>query len=77
MMYGKKIQKDEEGEADLLGSALARDLHQADQAAVWSEQIPNALDHLWQRSAHRLLPGVPGSPLNLIWSALITQFQLR
>ena len=63
-MYGKNIQKDEEGEADLLGLALAQDLHQANQEAVWSEQIPNALDHLWQRAAHRLLPGVPVSPLN-------------
>ena len=48
-MYGKEIQEIqevEEGEADLLGPALAQDLHQADQAAAWSEQVPNALDHL-------------------------------
>ena len=63
-MYGQEIQEGEECDADLLGPAVAQDLHQADQAAVWSEQIPNALDHLWQRPGDRLLPGVPGSPLN-------------
>ena len=60
-MYGQEIQ---EGDADLLDPAVAQDLHQADQAAVWPEQVPNVLDHLWQRSADRLLPGVPGAPLN-------------
>ena len=49
-MYGQEIQEGEEGDADLLGPAVAQDLHQADQAAVWSEQVPNALAHLWQRS---------------------------
>ena len=64
LIYGKEIQEVEEGEAALLSPALAQDLHQADQAAVWPEQVPDALDHLWQRSADRLLPGVPGAPLN-------------
>jgi len=48
-MYGQEIQEIQEvkeGEADLVGSAVAQDVHQADQTAVWSEQVPNALDHL-------------------------------
>ena len=60
-MYGQEIQEGEEGDADLLGPAVAQDLHQADQAAVWSKQVPNALDHLRQRSADRLPPGIRGS----------------
>ena len=35
-----------------------------DQAAVWSEQVPNALAHLQQRSSNRVRPGDPGSPLS-------------
>ena len=62
-MYGQDIQKGEEGDADLLGPAVAQDLHQADQAAVWSEQVPNALAHLWQRSCDWLCLGVPASQL--------------
>ena len=67
-MYGQEIQKGQEGAADLHSPDLAQDVHQTDQATLWFEQIPNALDHLWQRSAHRLLTGVPGSPLNGIHS---------
>ena len=66
-MYGQEIQKGQEGEegaADLHSPDLAQDLHQMDQATLWFEQIPNALDHLRQRSGDRLRPGVPGSPLN-------------
>ena len=63
-MYGQEIQEGEEGDADLLGPAVAQDLHQADQATLWSEQIPNVVDHLRQRSADRLRPGTPGSSLN-------------
>ena len=44
---GKKSKK-AKGDADLLDPAVAQDLHQADQAAVWLEQVPNALDHLRQ-----------------------------
>ena len=40
-MYGQEIQEGQEGDADLLGPAVAQDLHQADQAAVWSKQVPN------------------------------------
>ena len=61
LTYGKEIQEVEEGEADLLSPALAQDLHQADQATVWSEQVPNALDHLRQRSADRLPLGIRDS----------------
>ena len=60
-MYGQKIQEVKEGEADVLRPAVAQDLHQADQAAVWSEQVPNAVDHLRQRSADRLRLGVRDS----------------
>ena len=31
---------------------------------LWSEQIPNAVDQLRQRSANWLRPGIPGSSLN-------------
>ena len=60
-MNGKEIQEVKAGEADLLGPAVAQDLHQADQTTVWSEQVPNAVDHLRQRSADRLPPGIRGS----------------
>ena len=54
-----KIQDVEEGEGDLLRAELAQDVHQADQTTLWFEQIPNALDHLWQRLADRLSLGIP------------------
>ena len=60
-MYGQEIQEVKEGEADLLGPAVAQDIHQADPTTLWSEQIPDAVDHLWQRSADRLPPGIRGS----------------
>ena len=62
-MYGKEIQEGEEGDVDLLGSALAQDLHQADQAAVWPEQVPNALAQLRQGPSSWIRPGVLSSPL--------------
>ena len=49
-MYGQEIQKGQEGEegpADLHSPDLAQNVHQTDQATLWFEQIPNALDHLW------------------------------
>ena len=63
-MDGQDIQEVKEREADLLCPAVAQDDHQADQTTLWSEQIPNAVDHLRQRSADRLRPGIPGSSLN-------------
>ena len=66
-MYGQEIQKGQEGEegpADLHSPDLAQNVHQTDQATLWFEQIPNALDHFWQRSGDRIRPGVSGSPLN-------------
>ena len=60
----QEIKEGEEAEADLLCPAVAQDDHQADQTTLWSEQIPNAVDHLRQRSADRLRPGTPGSSLN-------------
>ena len=62
--HGQEIQKSEKGQRDQLGPSLASDIHQAAQAAVWSEQVPNALAHLQQRSRDRVRPGVPGSPLS-------------
>ena len=64
LVHGQEIQKSEKGQRDQLGPSLASDIHQADQAAVWSEQVPNALAHLRQRSSDRVRPGVPGSPLS-------------
>ena len=64
LAYGQEIQKSEKGQRDQLGPSLASDIHQAAQAAVWSEQVPNALAHLQQRSRDRVRPGVPGSPLS-------------
>ena len=61
IIHGKEINEVEERQPS---RALAQDLYQEDQAAAWSEQIPNALDHLRQRSCDRVHPGVPGSPLN-------------
>ena len=43
---------------------MAYDNHQADKTMLWSEQIPNPVDHLWQRSADRLRRGTSGSSLN-------------
>ena len=60
-MDGQKIQKVKEGEADLLPPAVAQDLHQADPTTLWSEQVPNAVDHLRQRPADRLRLGVRDS----------------
>ena len=60
-MDGQEIQEVKEAEADLLCSAVAQDGHQADQTTLWSEQIPNAVDHLWQRSGDRLPLGIRGS----------------
>ena len=64
LAHGQENQKSEKGQSDQLGPSLASDFHQADQAAVWSEQVPNALAHLRQRSSDRVRPGVPGSPLS-------------
>ena len=64
-MDEQEIQKSEDTQEDQLGLPVAQDIHQTDEAAVWSEQVPNALDHLRQRSADRLRPRVPGSQLSL------------
>ena len=64
LAHGQENQKSEKGQGDQLGLSLASDFHQADQAAVWSEQVPNTLAHLRQRSSDRVRPGVPGSPLS-------------
>ena len=63
-MDGQEIEEVKEREADLLCPAVAQDCHQADQTTLWSEQIPNAVDHLRQRSADRLRRGTSGSSLN-------------
>ena len=63
-MDGQDIQEVKEGEADLLCPAVAQDGHQAAQTTLWSEQIPNAVDYLRQRSADRLRRGTSGSSLN-------------
>ena len=57
---GKKSKKKNDAE---LARSLAQDIHQTDQAAVWSEQVPNALAHLRQRSCDWLCPGLPASQL--------------
>ena len=62
--HGQENQKSEKGQRNQLGPSLASDIHQANKASVWSEQVPNALAHLWQRSSDRVRPGVPGSPLS-------------
>ena len=64
LAHGQENQKSEKGQRDQLGPALASGFHQADQAAVWSEQVPNALAQLRQRSSDRVRTGVPGSPLS-------------
>ena len=63
-MDGQEIQEVKEAEAGLLCPAVAQDGYQADQTTLWSEQIPNAVDHLRQRSADRLRRGISGSSLN-------------
>ena len=67
LIYGKEIQEVANGQPS---RPSAQDLHQADQAAVWSEQVPNALDHLRQRSSDRIRLGTPSSPLISKWTPL-------
>ena len=42
---------------------LAQDMYQADSAALWFEQVSDALDHLWQGLSDRVRLGVLSSPL--------------
>ena len=60
--HGQETQEINEG--NLLSPPLAQDRHQTNQATTWSEQVPNALDHLRKRSADRLRPGIPDTQLN-------------
>ena len=64
IVAGEEIQKSKEGQEDQLCLPMAQVIHQADQAAVWPEPVPNALAHFWQRSSDRLRPGVPASRLS-------------
>ena len=43
---------------------MAYDDHQVDQKTLRSEQIPNAVYHLWLSSAGGLRLDIPGSTLN-------------
>ena len=46
---------------------------QADSGAVWSKQVPNALDHLRERHRDRVRLGVLSSPLNEEGNELATE----